>query len=737
MKKLTLYLLVFIAIVAGCEAKGNALEPVGIKKEITLAVKGESGAVIIIPFEASTEEAVAAAELEKYIGRITGAKFRLQKDNESIAGNYISVGNTIQMRQAGFGKVSAELGSEGIAVKVSGGNIYLIGGTNGIMNSVMAFLEEDLGCRWYSDKWELIPENKDGVVKVTDRVSVPDFSLRSIYSAHVLTSSPEWAMHNRVMRWNHFNHMEDWFCHTYSQICPMSEFAAHPEFFAKLPNGEPFSTQLCPTHPEIIKRAKERALASLKTNKRKDVSLISISEYDGSTGHCHCERCEKINTEQHAPIAAHLTLVNEVACAIKKEYPDIKVDFIVYSKDIRTPPSNIKMESNVALWFCTSNSNHVESYRENKAVDEFYKWRKLVDTVYIWEYGCDFSNYFRVLPTLHALTDNIKFWKENNVDGIMFQEVYGTRGGDQQALRAWVLGKMLWDSHLDPNLLSKDFCEGVFNEAAPEMYEYYQLVDKTGSAGKSVEDFYGETEFISRANNVFDRAFSKADKSGNPELHERLDVHYVPIALMEIGSIFRAYPGNKDKFPNQRYGLLLDRIKKITSREEMSKYSEIRSMSGRIAELESLLNAASNGVLGIHAVNATLYEGAFVQKDTLATNGVSVRLPCDGMWYLQWQFPVNLCIPGQKYQLRAQLRVEKDSGVGDIATSGVDFSVTKEKSFAWQIKAEQLSSKEYRWIDIGKPFLPEENNYIWFAANVGSNIGGLFVDRIELIPVKD
>ena len=723
--------------------KINALKATGRKKSIILAENGKAVASIVIATKASPKELQAAKRLKKYLDKITGANFKILRDTASLTANYISIGNTAKAKNAGLSKL--KLDKDGIAIKVIDNNIYLLGnGPRGIKNATMAFLEEDLGCRWYSDKWNYIPEDKNLKAMVTDRISIPDFSMRFVFSATPLSSNKEWTSNNRVMKWNKFNHVDKWFCHTYANICPMSEFKDHPELFAKLPNGKPFNTQLCPTHPEIVKRAITKVKDALKNNKNKDATYISISENDGSTGYCHCARCNKINQEQQTPLAAHLTLVNQVARSIKDEFPNIKVEFLVYSRDFRRPPVNMKIEPNVAMWFCTTNIDKNTLYKNNKkAVAEFKQWNKLVKTTNIWEYDCDYSNYFRVVPSLHSKIENMKFWKNEGVNGIMFLEVFGTRGGDQQALRAWILSKMLWNSKLDADKLALDFCQGVFGKAAPEMYQYYQLVKKAGTAGKSVEKYYGEAKFIAEANKIFAKAFAKADLDKSKELRERIENHYVPIAFMEINSIFNAYPGNKKDFPSKRYDHLLSQIKKITKREKMEGYSETKKMQGRIKELELLKNTAEGGVLSIYAINGTLYEYP-IRKDPLAANGRAPRLPCNDNWLVQWAFPSNLCVPGQKYQLRAQLRPVKDSSAKIVAATGVHFKVTKQrsqnvsnkKSFVVHINGKELSSKKYTWIKIGKPFIPEKDSYCWFSAATGSKIDGLFVDKIELVPVK-
>lgn len=721
----------------------NSLTPTGQKMQISLAENAQAKAVIVVPGKGSPGTDSAARELKKYLDRITGAEFQIEKDNGKPALPFISVGTTEQAREAGLDKL--QLDKDGIAVKIISGNIYLLGsGTNGINNAVMAFLEEDLGCRWYSDQWTFIPKDENLKAAVTDRISIPDFSMRFVFSATPLTSNKEWPSKNRVMVWNKFNHVDKWFCHTYEQICPMSEYKTHPELFAKDAAGKSFNTQICPTHPEIIKRAQARVKNALKNKKNKEAVYISISENDGSTGYCHCERCKKTNFKYQTPLAAHLTLVNEVARSIKDEFPDAKVEFLVYSKDFRKPPVNLKLEPNVAMWFCTNNTDQNKPFSSNKqAVAEFNAWNKLVKTTNIWEYNCDYSNYFRVVPSLPAKIENLKYWKSKGVNGIMFLEVFGARGGDQQAMRAWILSKLLWNSGLDSDKLALDFCTGVFGICADDMYEYYQLVKQAGAAGKSVEAYYGEAEFINKANRIFEKAFAKADKNNNAELRKRLDVHYIPIAFMEINSIFKAYPANKNNFPMKRYDHLLSRIKEITERENMKGYSEVRNMSGRISELELLKNSAESGIIEVYGINCRLYQYP-IRKDPLATHGHAPLLPCNDNWLVQWHFPVNVCVPGQKYQLRAQLRPINNSNDKIIASAGVHFKVTKQrsqevsnrKSFVVRIDGGKLSNKEYRWVDIGQPFVPEKDCYAWFAAAAGSKIDGLFINKLELVPVE-
>ncbi len=78
-----------------------------------------------------------------------------------------------------------------------------------------------------------------------------------------------------------------------------------------------------------------------------------------------------------------------------------------------------------------------------------------------------------------------------------------------------------------------------------------------------------------------------------------------------------------------------------------------------------------------------------------------------------------------------------ETGCNLKQTSTRTKAMSDQKSFNEKIDGTQLSSKEYRWVSIGKPFIPEENCYVWFAAAAGSQTGGVFVDKIELLPVEN
>ena len=76
---------------------------------------------------------------------------------------------------------------------------------------------------------------------------------------------------------------------------------------------------------------------------------ISVSQ-DDDDPYCRCERCEAINQAEGTPMGSHLALVNEVAEALEKEFPDGKVGTLSYWYT-RRPPRTMKPRHNVQIQF--------------------------------------------------------------------------------------------------------------------------------------------------------------------------------------------------------------------------------------------------------------------------------------------------------------------------------------------------------------------------------------------------
>ena len=111
---------------------------------------------IRLPTNATAIEKNAAAELQHWIEQITTAR---PDDHD---GRY---GPSVRLQ------TDASLGEEGYRIAVEGDDLVLAGGTGrGVINAVYALLEEDLGCRFYTNDSIRLPKGTTLSVRPVARI---------------------------------------------------------------------------------------------------------------------------------------------------------------------------------------------------------------------------------------------------------------------------------------------------------------------------------------------------------------------------------------------------------------------------------------------------------------------------------------------------------------------------------------------------------------------------------------
>jgi hypothetical protein len=63
---------------------------------------------------------------------------------------------------------------------------------------------------------------------------------------------------------------------------------------------------------------------------------------------------------------------------------------------------------------------------------------------YIWNYVTSFGSYIQPFPNWYVVGPNIQYFAAHGVRGIFEEGSYGTSGGDMDALKDYVMGRMLW-----------------------------------------------------------------------------------------------------------------------------------------------------------------------------------------------------------------------------------------------------------------------------------------------------
>jgi hypothetical protein len=447
---------------------------------VTISQDGQAKAVIVIAAEAPEPEQHAAKELAAFLGQITGATFELapqEKPNVSC----LFVGPAAA-QQADKQFSPEGLGAEGIVIRAVGDDLIVAGGApRGTLYAVYTFLEDQLGCRWWSSTESAIPKKPTLRVDAVNIKYVPPLEYRSAFWFDAFDG--DWAVRNKCNGQAHRldaqrggKHVYEGFVHTfYSLIPPQKYFADHPEWFSEL-NGKRTTehAQLCLTNEEMRKELVKNLKERLRANPEATIASVSQNDWHGN---CQCQNCAAVEKEEGSPAGLMLRFVNAVAADIEPEFPQVAISTLAYQYT-RKPPAITKPRRNVIVQLCSIECSFCKPLADerNKAFrDDLVGWSKICDRLYIWDYTTNFSHYVMPHPNLRVLGPNVKFFADHNVKGIFEQGAYQSYGSEMAELRAWVLAHLLWDPTRDGAKLTNEFIEGYYGPAAGEIKAYLKV----------------------------------------------------------------------------------------------------------------------------------------------------------------------------------------------------------------------------------------------------------------------
>ena len=122
----------------------------GKKENYTLFSNASSAYRIALTSDASASESWAATELQHWLKEVSGVELPIQDIAQSHQGPQIVVGYTPRIKEMLGEPLPNDL-DESFHYINFGPDIYVYGGkTRGTMYGVMSFLENEMGCRWYT-----------------------------------------------------------------------------------------------------------------------------------------------------------------------------------------------------------------------------------------------------------------------------------------------------------------------------------------------------------------------------------------------------------------------------------------------------------------------------------------------------------------------------------------------------------------------------------------------------------
>jgi len=418
----------------------------------------------------------AAREIQLYCERISGATLPIVVAGEDLKGL-----RPICLGGAADDKLLDLIRSRGtdpgsFALVVTGQQASLRGLSPEVTFYAACELLEQLGVRWFmpGELGTVVPKAKTLVVKQQNTIQVPSFPSRYLqgvpedWGRHLRAGGPRFPSSHGVRL----------------GVRPETLFAEHPEYFA-LRGGKRSTSQLCISHPEVLKLAIEATAQFFRDDP--EAEIIGMGANDGR-GFCECDRCKALDGGDYDPFGHCVSMTdryvwffNKVLEGIRGEFPDKRIGFYAYASYNR-PPVKVKPEPKLVpavamITLCRMHGmqNPVcpEKSYEKWIIDQ---WGKLVPQVYYRGYWFNLADPGLPFLMLRRIAREVPLGKRLRVAGWRTECMTNWAGSSPSLYLAY---KLMWDPTADAEAIVGDYCEKFFGPAAAPMRRYLDLMDKT------------------------------------------------------------------------------------------------------------------------------------------------------------------------------------------------------------------------------------------------------------------
>lgn len=550
---------------------------------------GKTGYDIFISTDASESEIWAANELQHWLTEISGAPFRVREYAPDATlpqtGKRIYVGYSEALREK-TGDGEPDFHDESFRYFNRASEIYIYGGKQrGTMYGVFSFLENELGCRWYTPEVKHIPSKREYLFSSFNRKESPGILVRNdfFYTAF----DPVWAARNKMNGTMGSNPVHQpggsesyWAVHTFYYFLPPSEFFdTHPEYYSLVagkrtadPDNPDWGKrgQLCLSNPDVQRIMIRRVKDFIREHPEHKIYSVSQNDWQNP---CQCDKCREIANKYGGKESGILIwFVNRVAEAVEKEFPDKFIGTLAYQYT-RSAPLKIQPRHNVIVRLCPIEAcvaHPLESCPKNESfVKDLKDWSAIAPHLYIWDYVVNFQRYIMPYPNFAVLQPNMKTFAGNKAIGVMEQGSYQERGGEFQELKAYLIAKLLWNPDCDTEQVTDDFFFGYYGRSGQYLKQYFHLLQNAVTPethiyiGLKADDPLFSDELVVASIEILNKAAVVAD---NETIRRRVQLATLPILYLKCLRM-PAKARNDGSF---------DRFLDILKRENIERIAEYR-----------------------------------------------------------------------------------------------------------------------------------------------------------------
>jgi hypothetical protein len=722
-----------------------------------LAKDGATPWKIVLPNEPTIVEKTAARELSEHLKLVTGASFRTIAEKDVPAGgkSLVFVGNTAKAPKRNYK-------FDEILIKMDGGHLILAGHEKrGCLYAVYSFLQDVVGVRWWAPEDTFAPRKPTLVVADDLNVSyAPQMISREMYHRNAQPTvfsarmkgngslTPEYGGAVRIVNFVHS---------FYTYLPPRKYFAAHPDWYAEIGGKRKHErAQLCLTNEEMTQELIKNVLETLRKNP--DAKLVDVSQNDWH-GFCTCKKCKAIDDAEESHAGTLISMLNKLAEAVEKEFPDVLVESLAYQYT-RKPPKTIRPRDNVLIRLCTIECSFIQPLdgpQNQKFAADMEGWSKLAKHLFIWDYTTNYSDYLGPHPNLRVLVPNVRYFVKHGAIGL-FEE---GEGDDFCELKNWLLMRVMWEPSLDDGKLLDEFVRGYYGETvAPLIKQYWDILIVQAKKERIYVGCSGTTSAkwidlvtLNRVTEIMNKAVETATRFYGPDSDELRRLRKSKMGVDHVW-LSRYYPlrcearekklpflGPKDPLnAAEEFAQLCKRFKTssavISQEGNLGRYLE-GLKAGFIAQKnppEMCKGIPEDRWIVIDALSFNNKQNAAtIVDDPEGWNGKSVRMGTKVDWHTRYTPPVR-----GKYRVLASLRCEGTAKEGKLGFWGVYDARGKKSLKGMTLNPKEFAThdgsfdKKFRWIDLGVVDFVA-GAYFWFAHGHDPKLDAIFVDRVLLI----
>lgn len=430
--------------------------------QIALVEKGKPKARIVLAVENETNRR-AATLLQRFVKETSGAELPIS----TVPADKVKKGTVV------IGESTNEARDDGFLINCLDGVLRIkSAGGKGAIYGVCTLLEQQIGVNYLARNCYTLRKSANIIIPVMHQAETPAFRYRQTQSYG--TDDPIYYDWFRLKEPKEMFADNLW-VHTFDRLLPSSQYGGqHPEYYSFI-NGSrrPGNhSQWCLTNPEIFEIVAQRIDSIFRANPGK--TMISVSQNDGNDTYCKCPECQKVNEYEGSPSGNFIRFLNRLA----ERFPDKQFSTLAYLFTMH-PPKHVKPLPNVNIMLCDIDCKREVPLTDNASGRDFVKalegWAKISDNIFVWDYGINFDNVVAPFPNFHILKKNIQLFKKNHAT-MLFEQINSTLGTDFGEMRAYMLGKLMWNPELDADSLMQTFMHEYYGDAAPYLYRYQQML---------------------------------------------------------------------------------------------------------------------------------------------------------------------------------------------------------------------------------------------------------------------